>query len=402
MRIVTLAIKDLAQIARDWKSAIFLVLMPILFTLFFGFAFQVSEADSRLPVGWYNGNPGGAVSDGLEDMLAASDSIRLVPMADQDVARVDSLIRKGTLAAAVLVPNGFGDQASAGKAVPLTLVAPNTPAGQTVTSAVQGALSRALGSTEAARLSAEAVEAVAPFADATARQAFLEEGNEMATAAWQQPALGLQVEHAVGAGDPVLVASGFVQSSPGMIVQFAIFGLITSAMVLVLERKCGALQRMLTTTMRPAQVLAGHVLAMFIVAFLQGLLLISLGQLFFGVGYLREPVATVLVMAALALWSASLGLLIGALCRHEEQVVALSLIAMFMFAVLGGAWFPLQVAGATFASVGHLLPTAWAMDGFQNIVLRGQGLGSVFLPSAVVLGYAAAFFGLAVWRFRFE
>jgi ABC-2 type transport system permease protein len=52
--------------------------------------------------------------------------------------------------------------------------------------------------------------------------------------------------------------------------------------------------------------------------------------------------------------------------------------------------------------VGHVLPTAWAMEGFQNLVLRGLGLSAVLLPAGLLLAYAAAFFGLAVWRFRFE
>jgi hypothetical protein len=42
------------------------------------------------------------------------------------------------------------------------------------------------------------------------------------------------------------------------------------------------------------------------------------------------------------------------------------------------------------------------MDGFQNIVVRGQELNSVLLPAGLLLAYTAAFFGLAVWRFRFD
>ena len=72
----------------------------------------------------------------------------------------------------------------------------------------------------------------------------------------------------------------------------------------------------------------------------------------------------------------------------EEQVITWSLIAMFLFAALGGAWFPLEVAGRTFATIGHLTPTAWAMDGLQNIVIRGQGLASVLLPAGMLLAYA--------------
>ncbi len=39
MRILDLACKDILQILRDWKSALFLLVMPILFTVFFGLVF---------------------------------------------------------------------------------------------------------------------------------------------------------------------------------------------------------------------------------------------------------------------------------------------------------------------------------------------------------------------------
>ncbi len=141
---------------------------------------------------------------------------------------------------------------------------------------------------------------------------------------------------------------------------------------------------------------------MFVVVFLQELVLVLLGQFAFAVPYLRSPGGTLLMMMALALWAASLGLLIGAAVRREEQVVMYSLIAMFIFSALGGAWFPLAMAGPAFSTLGHLLPTAWAVDGFQNIVLRGQGLAGVLLPAGVVGAYAVLFYALALWRFRFE
>ena len=72
------------------------------------------------------------------------------------------------------------------------------------------------------------------------------------------------------------------------------------------------------------------------------------------------------------------------------------------FAALGGAWFPLDMTGEAFAAVGHLTPAAWAIDGLENIVVRGLGLESALLPAGIVLGYAVLFFAAAVWRFRFE
>ncbi len=75
-----------------------------------------------------------------------------------------------------------------------------------------------------------------------------------------------------------------------------------------------------------------------------------------------------------------------------------SLIPMFVFAGLGGAWVPLDVTGATFQMIGHLTPLAWGMDGFENIAARGLGFQSVLLPAAALVGYAVLFFSLAVWR----
>jgi ABC-2 type transport system permease protein len=187
-----------------------------------------------------------------------------------------------------------------------------------------------------------------------------------------------------------------------MLVQFSIFGLITSAMILMTERRSRTLMRLITTRISRAGIIGGHVIAMFLIVLFQEVVLVSLGQLVFGVNYLAAPAGTLLMMVAVAAWASSMGLLIGALARKEQQVVAFSLAAMFVFAALGGAWFPLDVAGKAFARVGGLLPSAWAMTGFQNIVLRELGSGSALLPAGLILVWAAAFFGIATWRFKFE
>jgi len=48
------------------------------------------------------------------------------------------------------------------------------------------------------------------------------------------------------------------------------------------------------------------------------------------------------------------------------------------------------------------MPTAWAMDGLQNIVVRGLGLVSTLLPVGILISSAELFFVLAVRRFKYE
>jgi ABC-type multidrug transport system permease subunit len=190
------------------------------------------------------------------------------------------------------------------------------------------------------------------------------------------------------------------QASPGILVQFAVFGLVTSGQILVQERKTRTLQRLVSTSMRPWEILAGHFLAILTVVMAQELILIVFGQLALGVDYARELPGSLLVALGLGLWVSAVGLLIGVLAKGEEQVVLFSLIAMFIFSALGGTWFPLEVAGKAFYMVSRFTPTAWAMTGFQNILIRGQGLETVWLPVVILLAFAGGFFALAVWGFR--
>jgi len=358
-----------------------------------------------LPVGLISHDQAGTLSAGLQNLLEASDAIRPVLLEGDKADKAADSVRDEDLAAAVIVPAGFSEQALAGEETRLTVIVDqSTQAGQTALNAVQAAMTRLLGTVQTAQISAEVYEAQRAFEDEGARQAYLDEALALASEAWQQPPLTLAVEQsgATAGDEEEALWNPYAHASAGMIVQFVVFGLNTSAMVLVLERKSRTLQRLLTTPITRTQVIAGHVLAMFLVVFLQQVLLVVFGQLAFGVGYMREPLASLLMVVALALWVASLGLLVGAMAKGEDQVIMFSMLAMFVFSALGGAWFPLDITGKAFAAIGHLMPTAWAMDGFENIILRGLGLNSVLLPAGILLAYAVAFFGLAVWRFGFE
>jgi hypothetical protein len=75
---------------------------------------------------------------------------------------------------------------------------------------------------------------------------------------------------------------------------------------------------------------------------------------------------------------------------------------MFVLSALGGAWLPLEATGEAFRAVGSLTPVALALKGFQTSMTAGMDIGAIVVPSAALLGYALAFFGLAVWRFKYE
>jgi len=403
MRILDLALKDLSQMFRDKRSLLFLVAMPIAFTFFMGFAYRSSggdeNADNRIPLALVDPEPASQLNKFLFTRLESSDSIKVISM-DKDEA-MDAL-RKGDVAGVLEIPMGFSEQAEAWEdASPqedkqLTLVADSTSAsGQSLYQLLRVPISQLMSAVEVAHISADVQSNPDEYVPSI----------ELAWSKWDETSKVslVKVEQAVAASDESSDWTGgnpYNQSSPGILVQFAIFGLVTSAQILVQEKKSRTLQRLITTNMKPWEVIAGHMLAMFTITFLGTALLIVFGQWVLKVDYMRESLGVLLVSVALGLWVSSMGLLIGVIAKEEQQVIMYSMIAMFLFSAMGGTWFPLETTGGAFAAIGKLMPSAWAMNGYQNILIRGLGLESALMPTLVILAYAFGFFVLAVWRFR--
>ncbi len=236
--------------------------------------------------------------------------------------------------------------------------------------------------------------------EASANQVPFDYAFEQTLSAWEEPPITVDETTSSAIEEQTNGNMQLAHTSPGMMLQFAIAGLLTSAQIIVAERKSHSLQRMLTTATKRVHILLGHLLAIFIMIFAQFLVLMVFGQFVLKIDYLKDPLATGLVAFAAALCIAALGLLIGTLAKSEEQAVIFALIPMFVFAGLGGAWVPLEITGPTFQTIGHVSPIAWAMDGFKNVTVRGLGLNSVLLPAAALAGYAVLFFGVAAWRFQ--
>ena len=392
--ILDLASKDLLQMLRDRKTFLFFLLMPVAFTLLFGFVFNgaaQADTDSRLPVGLLNQDQAAPLSLELESLLSSSNVIRLETYVD--VTALEESVSDQSLAAAIIIPVGYGDSLQTNLPLKLTVITnPATPAGLSAQTEIGVAASRLNRAIHTAQVIA------------SQGHVSFEAALHDALVAWQNPPVHLaliqsQTGLAESGATPTAV-NNFAHSSPGMILQFAIAGLLTCAQVIVSERKNRCLQRLLTTATSRVQILLGHYLSIFLLIFSQFAILILFGQFVLKLDYFAHPLATLLIALTAALCISALGLLIGVLSKSEEQAVTYALICMFILAGVGGAWVPLEFTGSTFQTIGHLTPLAWAMDGFKNILVRGLGLTSVLLPAAALLGYAILFLGLSTWRFH--
>jgi ABC-2 type transport system permease protein len=89
-----------------------------------------------------------------------------------------------------------------------------------------------------------------------------------------------------------------------------------------------------------------------------------------------------------------------ALCRSDQQLMALTNVATMVFAGLGGALVPVATLPGWARAISPLTPGYWAMTGFRRVTLDGAGIPGVAKDAAVLLGFAVLFAAVAAFRLR--
>lgn len=391
-RIIDISINDLRQLMRDKQTFIFLLAMPIVFTLVFGFAFgsfdkQDETQDNRYLVQILD-ESGDPLAPIFIELVTESTVITQTEGSLTDLETAKSLVLDGKADAVLRLPQGFSESIYTGSPLAVEIIAKEDNL-----AAYQIEL-------ETMRITNRLVSAIFTAQTVTETNVNLdfETVFESTLAAWDNPPLNLRFESREDLQSTSSNGMGASQTAPGMMLQFGMAGLLTAGQMMVNERKSRSFQRLLTTATGRGEILLGHFLSVFLIIFFQLVLLTIFGQLVMGLGYYSQPLATLVMVLASATCLAAMGTLIGMLAKTDNQAVIFALFPMFIFSGLGGAWMPLEFTGKAFQAVGHISPIAWGMDGFKAILNYGGGLETVWLPALALVGYGILFFALAAWR----
>jgi ABC-2 type transport system permease protein len=256
----------------------------------------------------------------LIQMLSTSTVIRLEHTSNTQEDNLINAVNDEEAAAAIIVPLDFSQSFLSDQSAPVRIIAPPaSTSSQAIQGEVNASVLRLVSTVQTAQLSTSAHERLLGFNSSEERQAHFDLSLESAIEMWKSPPILLNTTATGASSDES--ENAFAQSSTGMMAQFTIAGLMGAATILVLERKTKALKRLLTTPISRAEILLGHYLAMFAMISIQLVILIVFGQLFLDLNYIGSPAATLLLIVVTSLFTASLGLLIGALAKTEEHVI---------------------------------------------------------------------------------
>jgi ABC-type multidrug transport system permease subunit len=217
----------------------------------------------------------------------------------------------------------------------------------------------------------------------------------------QQPGPGWEV---VAVSSPPSQAAGFnsfAQAVAGNGVMFILLNCIMSgALGLIRERRQHTLDRLLIAPLSRGTILFGKILGVYLLGVLQAIVIFGFGL---AVGVPMGNLAGVaLVTLVFILVGCSLGLMISALARREENVQLLGGPIGLVMAALGGGMFPVEMAPPWMQKLALAFPTGWAMQAYHRLMWDAASLAAV-LPNVLVLaGFAAVFFVVGVRSLRWE
>jgi ABC-2 type transport system permease protein len=414
--------KDLRLLLTDRAELAVLILMPLAFILPVGFAmgggdgYGINRDNTRLTLPVANLDSGsGSVElvqnlqkslfvETIFDLLVIErlglqdDPLCAQPAPACDKLAVRRLVETSRRTAAVIIPAGFSQAVENGQPVSVTFL--YDPGGDAARrqqlegvlkgAAIELSLGRQVNNAMAdmKSLAAFAPDALRPAAENAAAQSAPDTQNS--------PAVRLvivQPSNFTAAKTP----DTYQQTIPGYTVMFVFFLIGTISSSMIDERRQGTFRRLLAMPVSKTAIVGGKLLSTLLIGLIQVAILFGVGVLVFHMDLGREYLGLALLSIALVACAVSIGL-----AASTTQIGGVLVPMLIVAALLGGCMFPIDLMPPFLRVVSYAVPHRWALQGFQNLIVRGQGLLQVLPQIGVLLAFTLVFFLAASRRIDYE
>jgi ABC-2 type transport system permease protein len=421
--VLTMAMKDLRLMSRDWLGMFFILGFPIAISLFFGQVmgpFDMHRASLNIALVDEDNTP---MSARFAESLRSTGNIEIETA---DRANAMDRVRRGQLVGLIAIPKGFGESAGmpwqTGPAIEVGI----DPSRGAESGMLQGLVMQAAGRLmmdrfqdpasmrsliEKARKdigsNAEVSPAMRPVlltmmsslesfmksvADTRAAEA-ANGGKPKATMPEFQVAhietLDVTREIPKGSKEALVrqIRSKWDISFPQAMMWGVLACAAGFAITLVRERKQGTLMRLQVAPVTRAQVLAGKATACFLAVL--GVIVV---MLVFGIWLgMRPRNFGWLALAALSIAFCFVGImmLMSVIGKTEESVSGAAWSANMLMAMFGGGMVPLLFMPNFMKTFSNLSPVKWSILALEGAIWRGFTLGEMMVPCAVLIGIGA-------------
>ncbi len=364
-KIKHIAFKEFKHILRDPRSLMITILMPIMMTLLYGYAINLDIKNIKLAVVDFDKT---RESRELAGKFYSSEYFR-APSTPADLADPERSLQAGA-ADAVLT--------------------------------IQPGLAAALSSLEPYELGL-----LIDGADANLAAAAVSYSNIMLWRFLQENLTGVDDFPGVAVSQQVLYNPDLKSSHffvPGLIaiILMMISALLTS-ITIAREKESGTMEQLLTAPITPVQVIAGKVIPYTALAFTDGALIIAFGVWHFGVPFQGSSVLLIYFGVIYIIAALSIGILISTLVRTQQvAMMAALLVTVLPSVMLSGFIFEIKNMPRALQYIAHIIPAKYFLLIVRGILLKGSGLGVLWIQAVFLILLTAVLLGISARKFKLK
>jgi ABC-2 type transport system permease protein len=369
-RLRAICVKELHHITRDARSLALALLMPVMMLLLFGFALSLDV--DRIPTLIYDQDQTQASRD-LVRQFQASRFFDIRGFVD-NYGTVQRAIDRSTILMAVVIPRDYSQNVGEAREAPVQILLDGSDS---------NTASIALGYAETVvqnysldlrtdMMNRRGGEHGAPPVDARLR-------------VWYNSSLESK-NYVV----PGLIA----------VILMIIASLLTS-LTIAREWEMGTMEQLLSTPLRPAEMVLGKMLAYFLVGLVDSAIAVLVGVYVFRVPF-RGSVPMLVVSTCVFLVGALFwGIFISAVTRTQQKAYQISLLTSFLPAqLLSGFVWSIESMPKVIQVITRAVPARYFVTILKGVFLKGVGLNVLWGELGFLALYAAIVFLLATRKLR--
>lgn len=380
-----IAWKDLMELFRNRLGLVMLVLMPIFMMGMVGFIFPSNNSLDHVPVGLVNQDAGlGGSTIGSQVFLTALDGINdqtgMLDISNATDLGLKESVQKGDIQGGIIIPSNFTQCILSGQQGILVIVTDNS--NPQVSAAMQSALT-AVFQQMGTMLAQQNVMALDPAINATKALAIVQPYN-------------IQVEGVVSGH-----TSYFDFIAPGIMAMTVMMSVMTGLPAAISqEKEVGTLDGMMVAPINRLSIIIGKTLAQTARGLLQGVLILILASVLFGVS-IQGSILLVFGLLLLGVFSfVGLGVVLTSFAKDQETAMMVMMTLMFPMMFLSGVFFPVQQMPWYMQSISKALPLTYAADALRKVMVLGAGIPQITTELTVLIAFGVVMTAIAVPVFK--
>lgn len=192
----------------------------------------------------------------------------------------------------------------------------------------------------------------------------------------------------------------FVQYVAGMAIMFLLFSVSNAGGSILEERKNGTIKRLLSSPIKPYEILFAKGLFSSLLGLSQLIVLFLFGWIVFKLNIFKDIPALLIMMVATSVACSSLGILLASVLKNQNQINSISTLIILAMSALGGSFFPSFIMPKYIQLIGKFTLNHWAMKGFTDIFWRNLHLKDILPSVFILLSISIILFSIASYFFK--